>query len=271
MNVKNGLVMALAVAAAPSLASPCGDLAAYRVDPVSFFGAPLEESVTRLIGKAPVQVSIIGSAEDARVRADNISGPLDLVLNKLAKRLAFTYAYDAEACSLKIRMEPRLPVPNKTAADDAMASDKSPEPTLTKSPEKQPEKKAKGKLLKAEASAGSEQKLPVVVKGDSKPNTVSDAGVSAVASVPVWTLLTSDKTVRVALTRWGRDAGWNVAWEANFDYPIPQDSAFYGGFEESIEAVATSLARADKPIQAVFYEGNRVIRIVPLGKKGIRQ
>lgn len=80
-----------------------------------------------------------------------------------------------------------------------------------------------------------------------------------------WHLKASDQTVKTALTRWAATEAWQLVWEAPVDYAVERDTAISGSFEEAIEAVAHSMAGAETPLQAIFYKGNRVVRIVVKG------
>lgn len=80
-----------------------------------------------------------------------------------------------------------------------------------------------------------------------------------------WQLRLSDQTLKAALLRWAASEGWQLVWEAPVDYAVERDTSIGGSFEQAIEAVARSMAGAEAPLQAIFYKGNRVIRIVVKG------
>lgn len=111
--------------------------------------------------------------------------------------------------------------------------------------------------------------LPAKVSGDQKISKTS--GGAMVQAVPqpempekVWSVLATDKTVRGALVRWSREAGWMLSWEAPFDYPVVIETRFSGTFEDVLTKVAESLDGADKAVQLVLYD-NKVARVVPYG------
>lgn len=93
--------------------------------------------------------------------------------------------------------------------------------------------------------------------------------VPAAAPTPpppqTWQLKLSDQTLKTALLRWAASEGWQLVWEAPVDYAVERDTSLGGSFEQAIEAVARSMAGAETPLQAIFYKGNRVIRIVVKG------
>jgi hypothetical protein len=82
---------------------------------------------------------------------------------------------------------------------------------------------------------------------------------------PAWQLKAADQTLKTALVRWAASEGWQLVWEAPVDYAVERDTSVGGSLEQAIEAVAHSMAGAETPLQAIFYKGNRVIRIVAKG------
>jgi hypothetical protein len=90
-----------------------------------------------------------------------------------------------------------------------------------------------------------------------------DADEAAVAAAPrAWDVTPADKTLKAALTRWAAAAGWQMVWELPVDYAVSARTEIKGSFTEAVEAIAGSMATADTPMKAIFYEGNRVLRIV---------
>jgi hypothetical protein len=115
---------------------------------------------------------------------------------------------------------------------------------------------------------------------DAAPSTVVTAAVPATPSAmavmpsappapsqPTWEMLPGDRSVRTALERWSSKAGWQLSWELAVDYPVAVRSAISGSFETAVEAVAQSLGRAEVPVKAIMYRGNRVLRIVAKGSE----
>ncbi|MYM99005.1 toxin co-regulated pilus biosynthesis Q family protein [Duganella vulcania] len=105
-----------------------------------------------------------------------------------------------------------------------------------------------------------------------EPADVRPAALPAAAAAPTptpapptWQLRLSDQTLKAALLRWAASEGWQLVWEAPVDYAVERDTSIGGSLEQAIEAVARSMAGAETPLQAIFYKGNRVIRIVVKG------
>jgi hypothetical protein len=91
-----------------------------------------------------------------------------------------------------------------------------------------------------------------------------DAGAEAprAAAEPSWDVTPADKTLKAALTRWAEAAGWQLVWELPIDYAVSARTEIKGSFTAAAEAIAAGMATADTPMKAIFYEGNRVLRIV---------
>lgn len=82
-----------------------------------------------------------------------------------------------------------------------------------------------------------------------------------------WEISPSDRTLNTTLARWSVNAGWQLVWDMEVDYPIETRALLQGTFQEAVATVAQSLAGASVPVQATFYEGNRVLRIIAKGGK----
>jgi hypothetical protein len=82
---------------------------------------------------------------------------------------------------------------------------------------------------------------------------------------PAWEVMLVDKTVKSSFERWASISGWQVSWELPVDYPIDAKASITGSFEEAVEVVVKSIAHAETPMKAIFYAGNKVLRIVAKG------
>ncbi|UTY59690.1 toxin co-regulated pilus biosynthesis Q family protein [Massilia sp. erpn] len=113
----------------------------------------------------------------------------------------------------------------------------------------------------ARAASKAAEGVPVASAASTAP--APDKKPAAV--LPTWEILPADRSVRTALERWTSSAGWQLSWELAVDYPVAARSAITGSFETAVEAVAQSLGRAEVPVKAIMYRGNRVLRIVAKG------
>src|SRR3546814_4740619 len=74
-----------------------------------------------------------------------------------------------------------------------------------------------------------------------------------------------DATLRSALSRWARQAGWTFEaehWAIDADIPIVGTASFESDFKLAVRELVASTELADRPAQPCFYS-NQVLRIVP--------
>jgi hypothetical protein len=79
----------------------------------------------------------------------------------------------------------------------------------------------------------------------------------------VWELDPSDGSVRNALNKWVKLAGWQLNWDAPFDFPVGMYARLEGTLEDAISGVAQSLRTTENPVRVTLFEGNRVVRVTP--------
>lgn len=77
----------------------------------------------------------------------------------------------------------------------------------------------------------------------------------------VWEIKLSDKTIKKSLQRWAKDAGWQLIWNANIDYPISASLAITGNFDYAINEVCKASQYTDNKIIGEFHPKNKVIVI----------
>lgn len=77
-----------------------------------------------------------------------------------------------------------------------------------------------------------------------------------------WSLLISDKTLYRSMRRWAQDAGYQLLWQIDRDYPIEVSVEFKSSFREALEQVMAGVALTDYPIQTVINPSARVLRVV---------
>lgn len=79
----------------------------------------------------------------------------------------------------------------------------------------------------------------------------------------------ADQTLRAALDRWARVAGWTFQpehWAVDADIPIVGSARFEQPFKLAVRELVASTEMADRPLQPCFYS-NRVLRIVPYAQR----
>lgn len=90
-------------------------------------------------------------------------------------------------------------------------------------------------------------------------STDADSGIT------VWDLRQSDGSVRNALARWAKEAGWQFIWAVPTDFSIDASATIHGTFEQALHSVVDALEHSEVPIQALMYKGNHVLRITAKG------
>ena len=83
--------------------------------------------------------------------------------------------------------------------------------------------------------------------------------------VPRYSVSTADQTIRQALERWAREAGWTFSsehWAVDVDIPLVGQASFDTDFKAAVRELLVATEMGDRPLQPCFYS-NRVLRVVP--------
>lgn len=123
-------------------------------------------------------------------------------------------------------------------------------------------------LAKLDAEKITAKRASSTSSAASKAATTADASPApraAAAIPPMWEIVVSDKTLNAALSRWAAAAGWQLLWELPIDYAVEARTAVPGSFEEAVSTVTKSMETAEIPMKAIFYQGNKVLRITAKG------
>lgn len=95
----------------------------------------------------------------------------------------------------------------------------------------------------------------------------SGAGSAAPAGV-VFSVGPADVTMRQALERWARAAGWTFSpehWAVDVDIPLVGQASFEADFRSAVREMLAATELGDRPLQPCFYS-NRVLRVVALSQ-----
>lgn len=95
------------------------------------------------------------------------------------------------------------------------------------------------------------------------PNAAAPAGATGTS----WDIVMADKTLNGAMARWAAAAGWQLSWELPVDYAVQARTSVAGSFDEAVTQVVNSMESAEIPMQAIFYKGNKVLRILAKGAR----
>lgn len=96
---------------------------------------------------------------------------------------------------------------------------------------------------------------------------VSVAPVAPSSPPAQWQLSTADGTLRAALDKWAKQAGWQLSWEASVDVPIPVTASFAGDFPTAVKALFSALSASEVSLAALLYSGNQVLRVTESGHR----
>lgn len=127
---------------------------------------------------------------------------------------------------------------------------------------------------KAGSAAAKAPKANRRGKGAAAKVTVTAAAASdklaSPAPVPAaggdrWDIVIADRTLNAAMARWAAAAGWQLLWELPIDYAVQAHTTIPGKFEDAVTMVVNSMEGAEIPMKAVFYSGNKVLRIMAKG------
>ena len=117
----------------------------------------------------------------------------------------------------------------------------------------------------AQAVPAAKPVAPVPVALAPAAPVAATLAVPAAPSASSWEVAPADKTLNTTLARWAAVAGWQLLWELPVDYAVGIRTEIRGSFVEAVGLVAKSMETAEIPMKAIFYEGNRVLRIVTKG------
>lgn len=86
------------------------------------------------------------------------------------------------------------------------------------------------------------------------------AAVSATPATPQTHIQIGEK-LSEAFVRWGKDVGWQVSWEAP-ELVSQYDFASNKPFEQAVVEILTALNRNGTGLDHMFFDGNRMLRIM---------
>lgn len=95
--------------------------------------------------------------------------------------------------------------------------------------------------------------------------TSASAADAPAVEAPTWRMEATDGTLKGALQRWSQAAGWQLVWELPVDFAVEARAQVPGAFEDAVAAVMRSMEQSEMPMKAVFYRGNKVLRVIAKG------
>lgn len=155
--------------------------------------------------------------------------------------------------------------PPPSGTGEAFHAKLTPAENFTPSARPDAAQKAAIPITSAPAAKPAASAAPTVRAASAAPVAPAVRAIPAAPSASSWEIVPADKTLNTALARWAATAGWQLVWELPVDYAVDVRTEIRGGFMEAVELVAKSMEAAEIPMKAIFYEGNRVLRIVAKG------
>ena len=99
-----------------------------------------------------------------------------------------------------------------------------------------------------------------------QPGQAMEAASPAEPDAEVWRV-NRGSTVATTLEHWGREAGWNVVWRADYDWKIEADGVIRGNFRDAVNALLEGM-HADPGPKGEFYGLNRQLIIRDTDDRG---
>jgi len=115
-----------------------------------------------------------------------------------------------------------------------------------------------GSLMVVRAAPRVASPGEVAAGGATAGGAVDGADGGAAGDVPTWTAL-GGSTLHQTLKEWSDQSGWTVSWTSERDYPLEASAEFYGDFEVAAGNLVRAFSRAQPPVRATIYRGNRVV------------
>lgn len=117
-----------------------------------------------------------------------------------------------------------------------------------------PGKQAKGDPLSATATKNTSDATSAKTMSMAQPQKPAPRKETYVVRA-------ADVTLFSTVSRWSKEAGWQLAWEAGKDFPARFDATYEGDYESAVEQLMRNLEHSEYPLRACAYD-NRLMRIV---------
>lgn len=118
-------------------------------------------------------------------------------------------------------------------------------------------------VKEVESNTVSTPTAPIIKTTVATPTTpiISETKVQPNKDFGVWEMKLSDKTVKKTFQRWAKEAGWQLIWNANVDFPISAEMQIEGDFDYAINEVCRASQYTNDKIIGEFHPKNKVIVI----------
>lgn len=217
------------------------------------------DSRIKLTSKTRLAVQAIGALACCFSMTVHAAEPLAGVNLKMDLALLNPSAEDCEEGDLTLPSLQPKPAAAPVAAAAAPASAPAQMLASIQTPKAEPVQLAK---LTTQVEQLAAKPAPAAT-AQAKPAAVATETTRPASAA--WDIVPADKTLNTALARWAAQAGWQLVWELPVDYAVEARTSVPGTFEEAVGTVARSMDSAEIPMKAIFYAGNKVLRIVAKG------
>jgi Toxin co-regulated pilus biosynthesis protein Q len=180
----------------------------------------------------------------------SVTGPLRRNATAIALLFVLAAAAPRQAGAVNSLLPPEGP------SAPPMAQDASGRDTATAAKARKTNRRGKTAVEKATVvTATADRTVPPLVAPVQAPAAGNDR----------WDIVVADRTLNAAMARWAAAAGWQLLWELPVDYAVQAQTSVPGKFEDAVTVVVNSMEGAEIPMKAIFYSGNKVLRIMAKG------
>jgi type IV pili sensor histidine kinase/response regulator len=93
------------------------------------------------------------------------------------------------------------------------------------------------------------------------PPATSRPSVAVSSAVQEQWTATDGASLSTTLTGWAQRSGWTVVWETDDDFRLAAGATLEGDFPTAAGGLVEAFSHARPRLRAVFYAGNRVLRV----------
>lgn len=199
--------------------------------------------------------SIVQSQSSAAIPSQGIaistSGSIRDYLNRVSNQFGYSWSWNNDTSQVTFKAINPVSTQSATTPTSTQSQNKSIVVIPPKSSESGTTKNPSNPVLSKTATLTN-----------NNANTYSYSSANK-----VWTLDSKDKTVRVGMSRWAAEAGWQLVWRADYDMPIEASVSIPGTFEFAVNEICRASQYTGKQLIAEMHDKNKVIVIyTPNGK-----
>ncbi|WP_052942157.1 toxin co-regulated pilus biosynthesis Q family protein [Chromobacterium violaceum] len=119
----------------------------------------------------------------------------------------------------------------------------------------------------AKPVVAAEPSLPletITLPETSAPVAESLPAEQAMPAADAW-LAERGQSLRTVAQQWARKAGYELVWEADYDFPIAAALRFDGDFLDAMQKLFDAYAAADRPLVVNIYQEQKLVHVQAQG------